>query len=64
MPLALGKKNKIVRYKQGGAYHKDYSIDFQTGLVRGHENTPHGKHPHINIKRFDGKIVLINIVGK
>ena len=58
------KKKKMDRYKQGGAYHKDYGIDKKTGRVYGHPGkNPHGKYPHINIKRKDGKTVLINIVG-
>lgn len=51
------------RFKEGGAYHKDYAIDPKTGRVRGHGlNDDHGKHPHINIKRTDGIKVVINIV--
>ncbi|WP_218032724.1 hypothetical protein [Paenibacillus ehimensis] len=53
------------RFKQGGAYHKDYAIDPISGRVRGHtEDNEHGAYPHINIKRKDGKKVLINILGK
>ncbi len=60
----IRRKYKMDRYKQGGAYHKDYSVDFKTGIIRGHEHGIHGKHPHINVKRADGKVVIINIVGK
>jgi RHS repeat-associated protein len=57
------KKRKMDRFKQGGAYHKDYAIDRATGRVRGHETgNPHGAHPHINIKRTDGVKVEIRIV--
>jgi len=53
------------RFKQGGAYHKDYAVDPSTGRVRGHDpNNAHGEHPHINIKRTDGVKVLINIIDK
>ncbi|MBP9037179.1 MAG: hypothetical protein KBG38_05295 [Candidatus Cloacimonas sp.] len=59
----IRKKTKMDRFKQGGAYHKDYAIDAETGNVRGHNDTnEHGAYPHINIKRVDGKKVLINIV--
>ncbi|KHN93117.1 hypothetical protein BSK69_19075 [Pectobacterium actinidiae] len=58
------KKRKMDRFKQGGAYHKDYGIDPATGRVRGHgPNDEHGRYPHINIKRRDGIKVVINIVG-
>ena len=60
----IRRKRKMNRYKQGGAYHKDYSIDSLTGRVYGHAiDNPHGMYPHINIKRTDGKTVMINIVG-
>ncbi len=51
------------RFKQGGAYHKDYAVDSKTGRVRGHDQpgNPHGENPHINIKRDDGTKVLIDI---
>ena len=54
------------RFKQGGAYRKDYAIDPKTSRVYGHidENNPHGKYPHINIKRKDKTNVLINITGE
>jgi hypothetical protein len=64
---ALGPRRarKIERFKEGGAYHKDYGIDSQTGRVYGHGGSnPHGEFPHINIKRKDGAKVIINIVGK
>lgn len=65
MPLVSGKRTKMDRFKQGGAYHKDYAIDPKKGRVRGHsDDNDHGTYPHINIKRKDGKKVLINIVGK
>ena len=58
------KKRKMDRFKQGSAYHKDYSVDPTTGHVRGHElGNAHGTHPHINIKRTDGKKVIINVTG-
>ncbi|WP_421849478.1 RHS repeat-associated core domain-containing protein [Marinomonas sp.] len=64
-PAGIRKKRKMDRFKQGGAYHKDYAIDPSTGTVKGHApNNDHGKYPHINIKRRDGVKVLINIVGK
>jgi len=48
--------NTTERFSQGGAYHKDYGIDFDTGRVYGHPgDNPHGEFPHINIKRTDGK---------
>jgi|GEM_PF-1413937 len=57
--------NTTNRFSEGGAYHKDYGIDFDTGRVYGHPgNNPHGEYPHINIKRTDGKKVLINITGR
>lgn len=60
----IRKKNKMNRYKQGGAYHKDYLIDCSTGRVYGHaDNNPHGMYPHINIKHTDGKMVMIKITG-
>lgn len=43
------------------------TIDGNTGkrIVNGHDvNNPHSQYPHINIKRRDGKKVLINIVGE
>ena len=44
---------------------KEYGISNKTGRVYGHDGTnPHGKYHHINIKRTDGKNVLINIIGK
>ena len=59
----IRKKNKMNRYKQGGAYHKDYAINKKTGRIYGHDNNnPHGMYPHINIKRMDGKTVMINIL--
>jgi RHS repeat-associated protein len=64
-PSGIRKKRKMDRFKQGGAYHKDYAINPKTGRVFGHDelSNPHGEHPHINIKRKDGTKVLINIVG-
>ena len=67
-PKGYRKKTKMDRYKKGGTYHKDYGMkydkDKKTKHVYGHSgNNPHGKYPHINIKRIDGKQVLINIVG-
>ncbi|WP_434045201.1 MULTISPECIES: PAAR-like domain-containing protein [Sorangium] len=62
-PKGPRKKRKMDRFKIGGAYHKDYSVDRTTGRVRGHEpGNPHGEHPHINIKRTDGVKVEIRIV--
>lgn len=59
----IRKKNKLDRFKQGGAYHKDYAVNKETGRVYGHaEGNPHGQYPHINIKRTDGKNVMINII--
>jgi hypothetical protein len=53
------------RFKKGGAYHKDYAIDPNTGHVRGHKlENVHGRNPHINIRREDLKKVLINIEPK
>ncbi|WP_179223621.1 hypothetical protein [Paenibacillus tyrfis] len=53
------------RFKQGGAYHKDYAIDPKTGRVRGHaEDNEHGAFHHINNKKKRWKKVLINILGK
>ncbi|MHA8111770.1 hypothetical protein ACX122_01300 [Kosakonia cowanii] len=52
------------RFKEGGAYHKDYAIVPHTGRVRGHAaSDDHGTYPHINIKRTDGVKVVINITG-
>ncbi|OAT33421.1 hypothetical protein M976_00168 [Buttiauxella ferragutiae ATCC 51602] len=62
--VGLRKKRKMDRFKEGGAYHKDYSVDPTTGRVRGHgPNDDHGNYPHINIKRRDGVKVVINITG-
>ncbi len=62
--VGVRKKTKMDRFKEGGAYHKDYAIDPATGRVRGHAPTDdHGNFPHINIKREDGIKVVINIVG-
>lgn len=62
--VGVRKKNKMDRFKEGGAYHKDYAIDPETGRVRGHgPNDAHGNFPHINIKRKDGVKVIINIIG-
>ena len=58
----IRKQGKMHRYKKGGAYHKDYIMDKEKKIVYGHEDNPHGKYPHINIKRKDKKEVLINIV--
>ncbi|MBR4085803.1 MAG: hypothetical protein IKK33_16120, partial [Lachnospiraceae bacterium] len=59
----IRKKNKLDRFKQGGAYHKDYAVNKKTGRIYGHaEGNPHGQYPHINIKRTDGKNVMINII--
>ncbi|MCX4299687.1 MAG: RHS repeat-associated core domain-containing protein [Lachnospiraceae bacterium] len=58
----IRKKYKIESYKKGGTYHKDYTMDKEKKIVYGHEDNPHGKYPHINIKRKDKKEVLINIV--
>ena len=61
----IRKKLKMNRFKQGGAYHKDYAIDPTNGRVRGHGlNDAHGDFLHINIKRTDGTKVLINIIGR
>ena len=55
-PSGLRKKLKLEAFKKGGTYHKDYGINNKTGRVYGHDGTnPHGKYPHINIKRTDGK---------
>ncbi|MEL6865014.1 MAG: polymorphic toxin-type HINT domain-containing protein [Bacteroidota bacterium] len=63
-PSGIRKKRKMERFKKGGAYHKDYHIDPATGRVKGHgANNAHGTYPHINIKRKDGKKVIINITG-
>ena len=62
--VGVRKKRKMDRFKDGGAYHKDYAIDPATDRVRGHAPTDdHGNFPHINIKREDGIKVVINIVG-
>ena len=62
--VGVRKKRKMDRFKQGGAYHKDYAVDPKTGRVRGHgPNDAHGEYPHINIKRTDGTKVIINITG-
>lgn len=55
----LRKKHKLDTYNRGGAYHKDYAIDPKTGRVYGHEASPHGHLPHINIMRKDGVEVVI-----
>ncbi|MEL6862995.1 MAG: polymorphic toxin-type HINT domain-containing protein [Bacteroidota bacterium] len=63
-PKGIRKKRKMERFKKGGAYHKDYHIDPATGRVKGHRaDNVHGNYPHINIKRKDGKKVIINITG-
>ncbi|MBR1863217.1 MAG: hypothetical protein IJ806_03925 [Ruminococcus sp.] len=59
----MRRKHKLDRFKEGGAYHKDYAmtIDKNTGkrIVKGHDiNNSHSQYPHINIKRRDGKKVL------
>ncbi|MEM6272616.1 MAG: hypothetical protein AAF998_24605, partial [Bacteroidota bacterium] len=62
-PAGIRKGRKLDRYKEGGAYHKDYSIDPSTGRVRGHDPSDlNGEFPHINIKRKDKKTVLIKII--
>ncbi|WRY61693.1 RHS repeat-associated core domain-containing protein [Kosakonia cowanii] len=62
--IGVRKKRKMDRFKEGGAYHKDYAIDPNTGRVRGHApSDDHGTYPHINIKRTDGVKVVINITG-
>jgi RHS repeat-associated protein len=64
-PSGIRKKAKMDAFKMGGTYHKDYAIDPATGRVMGHsDSNQHGDCPHINIKRTDGKKVLINITGK
>jgi hypothetical protein len=64
-PTGERKKRKMDRFKQGGAYHKDYPMDPTTGRVCGHSDpsNPHGASPHINIKRTDGVKVEIRIVN-
>jgi RHS repeat-associated protein len=63
--VGIRRKRKMDRFKQGGAYHKDYAIDPQTGRVRGHlPDNLHGEYPHINIKREDGMLLIINIVDQ
>jgi RHS repeat-associated protein len=63
-PSGVRKKRKLDRFKQGGAYHKDYAMSKATGRVCGHEaGNPHGAHPHINIKRTDGVKVEIRVAG-
>lgn len=57
------KHNKIEEFKKYGTYHKDYPMNKETKRVFGHENSPHGEYPHINIHREDGEKVLINIVS-
>jgi hypothetical protein len=52
--VGMRKKTKMDRFKEGGAYHKDYEIDPATGRVRGHAPTDDGNFPHININREDG----------
>ena len=60
----LRKKAKMDRFKQGGAYHMDYAMGPNTGRVRGHApDNSYGQYPHVNIKREDGKKVLINVTG-
>ena len=62
--IGVRKKRKMDRFKEGGAYHKDYAIDPNTGRVRGHApSNDHGTYPHIKIKRTDGVKVAINITG-
>lgn len=57
------KQNKIQSSKMGGTYHKDFVIDKKTKRVRGHPiDDVDGDYPHINIKRRDGKEVVIKIV--
>jgi len=63
----IRKKRKLMRFKAGGAFHKDYAMendpDSGEPRVRGHEaGNPHGNCCHINIKRRDGKKVLIRII--
>ena len=53
----------LLYLKRQNYYRKDYAIDKETGRVYGHaEGNPHGQYPHINIKRTDGKNVMINII--
>ena len=42
-------------------------IDKATGRPKGYadpQGTGHGKYPHINLRRPDGKQVRIDIIGK
>jgi hypothetical protein len=42
-------------------------IDKATGRPKGYadpQGTGHGKYPHINIRRPDGKQIRIDIIGK
>jgi hypothetical protein len=64
-PGGLRKKRKMDRFKQGGAYHKDYHVDSKTMRIKGNSaDNDHGTYPHINIKRKNGKKVLINVTGE
>ena len=62
--------NKRIAFKKADGkvhYHKDYAMDKATGRCKGHDDpkgTGHGKYPHINIRRPDGKQVRIDIIGK
>ena len=62
--------NKRIAFKKADGkvhYHKDYAMDKATERCKGHDDpqgTGHGKYPHINIRRPDGKQVRIDIIGK
>ena len=64
------KLNKRVAFKKADGkvhYHKDYAMDKATGRPKGYadpQGTGHGKYPHINIRRPDGKQIRIDIIGK
>ena len=64
------KLNKRIAFKKADGkvhYHKDYAMDKATGRPKGYadpQGTGHGKYPHINIRRPDGKQIRIDIIGK
>mgnify|MGYP003586804360 FL=1 len=66
---AKRRLDKRIAFKKADGkvhYHKDYAMDKETGRCRGHDDpkgTGHGKYPHINIRRPDGRQVRIDITG-
>lgn len=46
---------------------KNYAMDKAIGRCKGHDDPQgagHGKYPHINLRRSDGKQVRIDIIGE